>query len=122
MISFISSGIKVPSASNQIFAFGGTATAPPPTKPPSTLTTGGWCIRATCDLMDINNKKIGDVKGFDTKGNIAERVSNTCKWKKNSKKGQWCSDVELTMLSARADLICSGQIYFQLADNVKKVV
>ena len=118
MVTFVASGLRVAP-----WRFdGGTATAPPPTKPPAPCSLGGYCIKASCDMRDVDGNKIGEVTGFDTRGSIAERVENVCPYKKSAIRGQTCSEAEVTMLPSRRDLQCDGQIYYELADGVRKRV
>lgn len=101
---------------------GSTAVAPPPTKPPSKCRTGGYCIKARCEVQDVNHKMVGQVVGFDTNGNIAGRVENACKYQKSDIRGQTCTDVEITLLPARNSQPCDGRIYYELAGGVKKML
>ena len=98
------------------------APAPPPTKPPGSCSLGGYCVKASCDMLDVNGNKIGKVDGFDTMGDIAERVQNVCNYKRSSVRGQTCSDVQVTLLASRPGMQCSGQIFYELVDGIRKLV
>lgn len=104
-----------------ISRFSGTATAPPPTKPPNKIALGGFCIKAVCDILDADDRLIGNIRGYDTRGDIADRVIQACEWRKNGTKGQRCGEVQLTMLPTRQDLQCTGEIFFEKDGTVKKL-
>lgn len=104
------------------YAFG--ATLSPPSKPPTvpSLALGLYCIKATCELVDVKNKSLGKFSGFDTDINIAKKVEGACEFKKSGVKNERCTRSEVTFLQPSANNPCSGEIYFYTGDQVKKVV
>ena len=95
----------------------------PPKEPPVSCGLGGYCIKATCDIWDETGDVIGTIEGYDKRDNIVDRVENKCKYTRNRRRGEKCSEPTLTLLPPRDGLECSGQIYhFQFVKGVKKLV
>ena len=117
MVQFISSGLSIPAPA--VFPFGSTYAAPPPSRPAAPGALGGYCLKAVCVLQqqEAEPRDVAKWTGFDTKGDIAERVERACHIRK--KKTQRCSEVQLTMLPSRRDLACTGQIVFEFCDGRK---
>ncbi len=104
----------------QIYRFGGTDTAPPPVKPPGSCGLGHYCVKAVCQIEDETGRRVGRVTGHDTRGDIDKRVEHACAVQR--KRGQKCSEAEVTLLPHRPDLQCSGQIVFCLDGNAPRLL
>lgn len=110
-------------APQRLFPFGRGAVVdncPPPTKPTSKCSTGGYCIKATCPMLDRKGDEIGAVVGYDTRGDIADKVTKACEVRKNN--DHTCGPVRLTMLPGDSDLICSGQLYLERKGSKRTMI
>ncbi len=99
-------------------------TAMPPAPPPVHKSLGGYCLRATCSVTDVQGCEIARVKGYDKNMAVARNTEIACRQHVRALKGQGrlkCSEAEVVML-ASSPLECSGQVFFVMDGATKQLV
>lgn len=105
---------------------GGLGFTMPPTKPPSQKKYGGYCFRATCHISDSTlGCPVAKIKGYDRTPTVGRDTESVCRVHAKRMSGQapgtyTCGEAEVVMLPA-TDLECTGQMYFVMDGEVKKL-
>ena len=80
--------------------------------PPSQPSTGPFCIRANCHLVDNDSHEtLADLIGYDTDYGIIKKTQNACNRVK--KNGSQCDDPNITIIPTHKIQSCDGHIIYK---------
>ena len=102
---------------------GGLGFTMPPKPPARKKRFGGYCFRATCVVTDtVLGCPVGKAKGYDKNPSIAKDTEEVCKHHARMLGNKYtCGEAEIVMLP-NLDMECSGQVFFVMDGNVKRLV
>lgn len=105
---------------------GGLGFTMPPSSPPLKKVFGDYCFRATCQIIDdVRGCPVGKVKGYDRTPEVGRDTEYVCGLHlRGMPPGAFsCGEAEVVMLPATpTDMECSGQMFFVMDGEVKKLV
>ena len=80
--------------------------------PPSQLSTGPFCIRANCKLVDkYSHETLADFIGYDTDYAIIKKTQNACN--RVRKNASHCDDPNITIIPTHKIQSCDGHIIYK---------
>jgi len=98
----------------------------PPALPPNKLSYGGYCMRATCNVVKDGDEPagcpIGRVTGYDKHPGVGKDTESVCAHHARTMgSGYRCLPAEVVLLT-NSDMECSGQMFFTMGSDTKRLV
>lgn len=102
----------------------------PPGLPPTKPTFGGYCMRATCGILPADAPEgacpIARVSGYDKHPGVAKDTEFVCRAHTRTMGGTMggqyrCTPAEVVLLP-NSDMECSGQMWFTMDGQTKRLV
>lgn len=99
----------------------GAAACAAPVRPAWKKGYGGYCFKATCDVLDGAGCEVGRVVGYDRYVTIQDATESACSLVAGQMDNARCTPAQLTMLSEHRKE-CAGHVFFVQDGTTRRLV